>query len=285
MGTLGIRHVGADDQHVVDHDDRHDDAERGAHDPALRSRASDGSRTGTAAGGGCANRCVHRRLSHRLARVRRGGCRAALRTRTRRSSLNNDDGITQPLVVRRCADRRRAVSAFAAEECLPGPMPGAGDVSCPALASACLGCATARRQTWRVLCRLLLAVDGPVVRGWGDEPDLDRSPCDRGDDREGTSPGPMDWPSRRPRADRMGCRHAGGLIRYAVETRMPLRYRRREQTGRARPRLAHLSRADTDYLLISTLANIVAPCKLTRYSKPSPPAHAGRFSPTCPRPG
>ena len=37
---LGVRHLGADDRHVVDHDDRHDDAERGADDPALRARPS-----------------------------------------------------------------------------------------------------------------------------------------------------------------------------------------------------------------------------------------------------
>ena len=43
---MGVRHLGADDRDVVDHDDRHDDAERGADNLALRARASPRPRAG-----------------------------------------------------------------------------------------------------------------------------------------------------------------------------------------------------------------------------------------------
>ena len=103
------------------------------------------------------------------------------------------------------------LSALAAQKYLPSALPHAHVVSFAPLASARPGCAPPRRNARRVLCRLLLAADGTVVRGRRDEPDLDRCARHSGADREGATPGPMGRPRRRHRPHRLGRRHARGL--------------------------------------------------------------------------
>src|SRR5205807_9073106 len=115
----------------------------------------------------CADRRLRRGLYVGLARIR--NCRrwTALGAGAHRSRLGHDDGIAESLAVRRRPDRRGALPALAAQECLPIALPHADFVSLTPLASARPGRAPSRRRARCILCRLLLDADGAVVRWRG----------------------------------------------------------------------------------------------------------------------
>ena len=135
----GRLHLGADGRHVVDHDDRHDVAERCADHPALRARASPCARQGQiqdklAPTGAFAAGYLLVWLGFSIAA-------AALHwaARTRRHRLRDDDGFAEPLAFGMRPDRRRPVSALAAQERVPVALPRAGSVPVPPLAAHALG--------------------------------------------------------------------------------------------------------------------------------------------------
>ncbi len=194
-------------RHVVDHDDRHDAADRRAGGAALHTRSSAQPPDGT--GINDPGRRVHFRLSGGMAWLQRGGDRAAGGDGARRPPRPHDDVDHRPHAHSRHFAGHRPLPAVAAQVGLSRPLPPAGRVPHPQLAQRDIGRRAHGPASRRLLRRLLLAADGVDVRWRRDEPDLDRRSDHSGAGRKARA-------ARRP--DRQGDRaaaHRGRGLRSA----------------------------------------------------------------------
>ena len=113
-----------------------------------------------------------------LARFQHARGWAPVCTGARRSHRRHDDVVDDPIAHCGAAVGGRSLSALAAEELLPRPVPLACRIPSPALARRPARRLPTRPRPRPILPWVLLGADAVVVRGRRHEPRMDRGPCD-----------------------------------------------------------------------------------------------------------